>query len=218
MALLHERDYPGDLPPLLLQQPASTDSHDPKIEGHHHDSKNPHHKQDPKNSEHQHQNTQSGPSEAVSAGVSSSPYSVSGEAFFINDASPVNHFEYFRPWFQGLGYSFPSHALPLWVILLFAHLQHAVYKLVYRFFPFCPFVTPAETYKAGVKHYFSCRKARERFGYMPTRPNDQTEVVKYLINKGYSKKNSGCNPGQFVLILGFIFIAFLLCYSLLSSF
>lgn len=220
MALLHERGYPGDLP-LLLQPASSTTGHDPQTEDHQHqEPKKSHHQQDQTNSDQQQQkqcDTQCGLLEAESVRFISSRNVVCGESFFINDASPVNHFEYFRPWFQGLGYYYPSHALPLWVILLFAHLQHALYKLVYRFFPFCPFVTPAETYKAGVTHNFSCIKAQQRFGYAPTRPNDQTEVVKYLIDKGYTKKNSDWNPGLLVLVLGFILLAFILCYSIFPS-
>ncbi|KAK4302332.1 hypothetical protein Pmani_025569 [Petrolisthes manimaculis] len=238
LALLYERGYPGDLLPLLRQHPTCTTDHDPNNEGqqqhqqHHpkhyndhqqqHDPKTDHdHQQQhhPRNSDHlkQQQQQQHNTPQSVSVGLNSGPFLVSGEAFFINDAAPVNHFEYFRPWFQGLGYSFPSHALPLWIILLFAHLQHAVYKLVYRFFPFCPLFTPAETYKSGVRHYFSCRKAQECFGYAPTRPNDHTEIVKYLIDKGYNNNmnNTGI-PGQLVLVLGFILIALTLGYSLFT--
>ncbi|KAK3859490.1 hypothetical protein Pcinc_034402 [Petrolisthes cinctipes] len=239
LALLYERGYPGDLPPLLRQHPTSTTDHDPNNEGQQqqqhqqqhdhknyndqqqqHDPKNYHDHQQyhPRNSDHpkQQQQQQHNTTQSVSVGLNSGPSLVSGEAFFINDAAPVNHFEYFRPWFQGLGYSFPSHALPLWIILLFAHLQHAVYKLVYRFFPFCPLFTPAETYKSGIRHYFSCSKAQECFGYAPTRPNDQTAVVKYLIDKGYNNKNNTGTPGQLVLVLGFILIALTLGYSLFT--
>lgn len=114
--------------------------------------------------------------------------SVSGQAFFINDAKPVSHYDYFQPLFEGLGYSFPAITLPLWVILIVAYFQAGIYCLVHKFFSFSPFVTPAEAYKSGVTHYFSCRKAMVAFGYSPTRPNDLKQMVEYYRARGCTNK------------------------------
>ncbi|XP_063600059.1 short-chain dehydrogenase/reductase family 42E member 1-like [Penaeus indicus] len=139
------------------------------------------------------------PCDPLSPPCSSS--SVSGHAFFINDGRPVNHFEYFRPWFDGLGHAFPALSLPFAVILAFAYLQEFVYRLVYWMFPFTPFVTPAEAYKSGIAHYFSCRKAEVMFGYRPTRPNDQTQAVEYYVRKGYFRSSSkGTSPLSVILV------------------
>ncbi|XP_042864501.1 short-chain dehydrogenase/reductase family 42E member 1-like [Penaeus japonicus] len=130
-----------------------------------------------------------------------SPSTVSGHAFFISDGKPVNHFEYFRPWFEGLGYDFPAMNLPFVFILVFAYLQEFVYRGVHRVFPFTPFVTPAEAYKSGIAHYFSCKKAEAMFGYTPTRPNDQTQAVEYYVRKGFSKSKSAGLSTLFVLLM-----------------
>lgn len=127
------------------------------------------------------------PCDPLSPPCSSS--SVAGHAFFISEGRPVNHFEYFRPWFDGLGHAFPVLNLPFAFILAFAYLQEFVYRLVYWLFPFTPFVTPAEAYKSGIAHYFSCRKAELMFGYRPTRPNDQTQAVEYYVRKGYVRSS-----------------------------
>ncbi|XP_064095954.1 short-chain dehydrogenase/reductase family 42E member 1-like [Macrobrachium nipponense] len=113
--------------------------------------------------------------------------SCAGEAFLISDEAPKNHFEYFRPWYEGLGYGFPTVRLPLALIMVVAHVQQIIYKRIHDIFPFKPFITPAEVYKSGVTHYFSCAKAKRCFGYAPTRPNDQTQMVEYYKCLGCSK-------------------------------
>lgn len=122
---------------------------------------------------------------ALLKGESTSP--CAGEAFFISDEVPKNHFEYFRPWYEGLGYGFPAVRLPLALIMVVAHVQQIIYKMIHNIFPFKPFITPAEVYKSGVTHYFSCSKAKKCFGYAPTRPNDQTQMVEYYKRLGCSK-------------------------------
>lgn len=124
-----------------------------------------------------------------SQNATNSPSPVSGNAFFICDGKPVNNFEFYRPWFEGLGYTYPLFNIPLWMIMTLAKLQEFIYFWVYKFFPFSPFVTPTEANKGGVTHYFSYRKAQTSFGYSPTRPNDQTYHVKYMKEKGFSNTN-----------------------------
>lgn len=150
------------------------------------------------------------PSSVTPAVCSSPPPCVSGQAFFISDSAPVSHFEYFRPLFEGLGYSFPPLTLPLWVILLVAYLQEFIYCLVHRFFPFTPFVTPAEAYKSGVTHYCSCRKAMGAFDYSPTRPNDLKQVVEYYKAQGCTKTHKTGLVSLLPLALFFILPVFIL--------
>lgn len=38
---------------------------------------------------------------------------VAGNPYFINDQAPINNFEFFRPIFEGLGYSYPIVNLPV---------------------------------------------------------------------------------------------------------
>ncbi|MPC43711.1 Short-chain dehydrogenase/reductase family 42E member 1 [Portunus trituberculatus] len=150
------------------------------------------------------------PSSVTSSVSPSSPPLVSGQAFFISDSAPVSHFEYFRPLFEGLGYSFPALTLPLWVILLVAYLQEFMYCLVHKFLPFTPFVTPAEAYKSGVTHYCSCKKAMGAFDYSPTRPNDLKQVVEYYRAQGCTKTHKTGLVSLLPLALFFILHVFLL--------
>ncbi|XP_063845832.1 short-chain dehydrogenase/reductase family 42E member 1-like isoform X2 [Scylla paramamosain] len=150
-------------------------------------------------------------SSSVTSSLSPGSYPlVSGQAFFISDSAPVSHFEYFRPLFEGLGYSFPAVTLPLCVILLVAYLQEFVYCLVHRFLPFTPFVTPAEAYKSGVTHYCSCRKATRAFDYFPTRPNDLKQVVEYYRAQGCTKTHKTGIVSLLPLALFFILPVFIL--------
>lgn len=124
---------------------------------------------------------------SATSSASSNPPLVSGQAFFISDSMPVSYFEYFRPLFEGLGYSFPAFTLPLWVILAVAYLQAFTYCLVHKFFPFTPFVTPAEALKSGVTHYCSSQKAMDTFSYSPTRPNDLKQILEYYRGQGFNR-------------------------------
>ncbi|KAG0711677.1 Short-chain dehydrogenase/reductase family 42E member 1 [Chionoecetes opilio] len=135
---------------------------------------------------------------------------VCGEAFFISDSAPVSYYEYFRPLFEGLGYSFPAFTLPLGVILAVAYLQAFTYCLVYKYLPFTPLVTPAEAYKSGVSHYCSNRKAARAFHYAPTRPNDLSQVVEYYRRQGCTKGHRTGLVSLLPLALFFILPVFVL--------
>lgn len=136
--------------------------------------------------------------------------SVSGQAFFISDGEPISHFEYFQPLFEGLGYSFPPFALPLWIALAFAHIQSFIYCMTHKFFPHNPLVTPAEAYKSGVTHYCSCQKAVDAFGYSPTRPNDLRQVEEYYQERGCASKKDAFSLLPVLLcflVLGVIYLS-----------
>ncbi|XP_068248949.1 short-chain dehydrogenase/reductase family 42E member 1-like [Palaemon carinicauda] len=138
---------------------------------------------------------------------------VSGQAYFISDGFPINHFEYFRPWYEGLEYGFPNVQLPLALIMIVAHVQQIVYNIIHKVYPFKPFITPAEVYKSGVTHYFSCGKATKDFGYMPTRPNDQTQMVEYFKSRNCRKDpaKTGLFNKLSIQIIFFVILC-LICY------
>ncbi|MCL4154044.1 UNVERIFIED_CONTAM: hypothetical protein GTU68_045094 [Idotea baltica] len=114
----------------------------------------------------------------------------SGNAFFISDEAPVNNFEFFRPLIEGLGYSYPTIDIPFPFIMMFARLQDLVYKHIHNYFPFTPFVTPAEAFKTSRTHYFHCQKARKSFQYNPTRPNDVSQILNFFLDSKINKMNS----------------------------
>ena len=108
--------------------------------------------------------------------------SIAGEAFFLSDGRPINNLEYFRPLIEHFDRPFPRIRLPMWLMYVLVYFVHFLYSLVYRFFDFTPFLTPAELYKTGVTHHFSIDKARKYFDYNPTRPNDLSGVIAHLRN------------------------------------
>ena len=118
---------------------------------------------------------------------SSSSTSSGGEAFFVNDGCPVNNFEYLKPLVEGLGYSYPVINLPFWFIMTLAVFQQFLYSLIYQFYPFTPFVTPAEAFKTGITHHFVSKKAYKHFGFEPTRPNDLSQIIQFYRNETKSK-------------------------------
>jgi nucleoside-diphosphate-sugar epimerase len=133
-------------------------------------------------------------------GLLQKPTEVGGEAFFISDGIPINNFEFFRPLIQGLGYTFPTLNLPLWIMWIFSYLSMA--------FPwFIPLLTPAEIFKTAVTHYFSNDKAARLLEYQPTNPNDLTSVVQYYKNKQKpSTEQPIFSPLMQALLFAFLFI------------
>ncbi|CAG7832827.1 unnamed protein product [Allacma fusca] len=109
-------------------------------------------------------------------GLMNNPDRIGGQAFFISDGIPINNFEFFRPLIEGLGYTFPTLNLPLWIMWIFSYLSMTFPSLI-------PLLTPAEVYKTAITHYFTNDKATRLLGYQPTHPNDLTSVVEYFQNK-----------------------------------
>lgn len=146
----------------------------------------------------------------------------SGQAYFISDGKPINNFEFFRPLIEGLGYSFPTLRLPVWLIFYFAALTELIHNLVANIYNFQPFLTCTEVSKTGVTHYFSIMKAEEQLGYTPTKQNDLSEAVKILKESGCLKATKDHKPftwNSFLvnIILGLIFAAIILSFLPLAA-
>ncbi|ODN00943.1 Short-chain dehydrogenase/reductase family 42E member 1, partial [Orchesella cincta] len=108
---------------------------------------------------------------------------------------PINNFEFFRPLMEALDYSYPSLVLPMWLIWMVVYLIQFTHSLCSKIHPgltFTPMLTPAEVYKTGVTHYFSCDKARMHFGYCPEQPNDISDAIQYFKQE---KEKSGNKKG-----------------------
>ncbi|KAJ4809588.1 Short-chain dehydrogenase/reductase family 42E member 1 [Rhynchospora pubera] len=95
-----------------------------------------------------------------------------GQAYFINDGSPVNTFEFIvNPLLRSLGYGVPKLSMDLKQALIMSLVCWFVYMLLFpwlgkKWLPE-PLILPPEAYKLGVRHYFSILKAREELGYIP---------------------------------------------------
>ncbi|CAL4067047.1 unnamed protein product, partial [Meganyctiphanes norvegica] len=112
--------------------------------------------------------------------VNNLPPIAAGRTFYISDESPVNNYEFFRPLIEGLGYTHPKYNVPVYPVLIVAYISLFLYRLLYRLIPSWPLVTPAEIKISSIGHYYSCKSARETFGFSPTRPNDFSLIVDYL--------------------------------------
>ncbi|XP_053256095.1 short-chain dehydrogenase/reductase family 42E member 1 isoform X1 [Podarcis raffonei] len=111
-----------------------------------------------------------------------------GQAYFISDGRPINNFDFFRPFVEGLGYPFPTYRLPLSVVYYFAFLTEMVHSVVGRLYNFQPFLTRTEVYKSGVSNYFSLEKAKRELGYTPC-PHSIKESVEWFKSHGYVHKS-----------------------------
>ncbi|KAG9474928.1 short-chain dehydrogenase/reductase family 42E member 1 [Eleutherodactylus coqui] len=115
-------------------------------------------------------------------------YIAAGQAYFIADATPIDNFQFFRPFIEGLGYKFPSFRVPLFLIYCMSYLTEWLHFLIRPIYNFQPLLTRAEVYKTGVTHYFSTDKAKKELGYEPESFTMQ-EVVEWYRARGYGKNN-----------------------------
>ncbi|XP_063802029.1 short-chain dehydrogenase/reductase family 42E member 1 isoform X2 [Pseudophryne corroboree] len=113
-----------------------------------------------------------------------------GQPYFIADGEPVDNFEFFRPFVEGLGYKFPTVRLPLFLIYFMAHLTEWVHFLISPVYNFQPLLTRAEVYKTGITHYFCLEKAKKELGYEPM-PFTMHDVVDWYRSQGYGKRVKG---------------------------
>ena len=87
-----------------------------------------------------------------------------GQAYYITDGAPINHFEFVRPVVEGLGFEYPRQRipaallLPLVTVWEFLHAKLGVPR---------PMLTPMELRKIVVSHYNRIDKARRDFGWVP---------------------------------------------------
>ncbi|XP_078525496.1 short-chain dehydrogenase/reductase family 42E member 1-like [Lissotriton helveticus] len=144
-----------------------------------------------------------------------------GQSYFISDSKPVNNFEFFQPFVEGLGYSVPTLRLPLTVVYFFAFLTEIFHSLVSRFYNFQPFLTRTEVYKTGVTHYFSMEKAKRELGYQ-AQPYSLHEAVEWFKHLGHGRKDPENIQKNvtwniiFVALLAIVLLAWLLQQSLLN--
>ncbi|KAK9756618.1 hypothetical protein RND81_01G109600 [Saponaria officinalis] len=94
-----------------------------------------------------------------------------GQSYFISDGSPVNNFEFVRPFLRSLGYDLPKASLSLSSALKVGKMFWVLYSILYPWLNKTwlpePLLLPAEVYKVGVTHYFSLLKAKQELGYVP---------------------------------------------------
>lgn len=89
---------------------------------------------------------------------------VCGESYFISDGHPINYFDYFRPFVEGMGFRHPTIALPGSVVFGVTW----VWELLHRFLPIpAPFLTRHEVLKVTTDHYSGIDKAKRDFGWEP---------------------------------------------------
>ncbi|GAX84262.1 hypothetical protein CEUSTIGMA_g11685.t1, partial [Chlamydomonas eustigma] len=51
----------------------------------------------------------------------------SGQAYFISDDQPINNFEFFRPFIEGLGYKHPSIRIPYRLVFFVGFLMELLH-------------------------------------------------------------------------------------------
>jgi nucleoside-diphosphate-sugar epimerase len=94
-----------------------------------------------------------------------------GQSYFINDGQPVNQTEFLMPLIKACGGRDVTIWLPVWMLLAVAYVIQFTCLFVWRltrgaYLP-SPLLLPAEVYKVGVTHTFSCAKATRELGYTP---------------------------------------------------
>ncbi len=87
-----------------------------------------------------------------------------GQAYFITDGTPINYFDFFRPFVEGMGFAHPKLRLPVAPLYGLAW----IWELLHRFLPIPPpLFTRLEVRKMTVSHYSRIDRARRDFGWYP---------------------------------------------------
>ena len=93
-----------------------------------------------------------------------------GQAYYITDGFPINYFEFFRPFVEGLGFRFPTRRIPAWPVQAVAwlgELLHVGLRLP------APPLTRLEARKITVSHYNRIDKAKRDLGWTPPVPPNE---------------------------------------------
>jgi 3beta-hydroxy-delta5-steroid dehydrogenase/steroid delta-isomerase len=94
----------------------------------------------------------------------------SGKAYFINDYTPQNMFEFVRPIIEGVGLSCPTHYIPRALIApILSVWEHLHFRLGIP----APLLSPHELDKVTISHYGSIEDARRDLGYSPVKTYEQ---------------------------------------------
>ena len=89
---------------------------------------------------------------------------VCGQAYFVTDGVPLNYFDFFRPFVEGMGFEYPRRRLPTSLIYAVA----AVWEFLHWAIKIpAPMFTRLEVRKMTVSHYSRIDKARRDFGWEP---------------------------------------------------
>jgi 3beta-hydroxy-delta5-steroid dehydrogenase/steroid delta-isomerase len=89
---------------------------------------------------------------------------VCGEAYFITDGVPINYFDFYRPFIEGMGFEFPRWRLPapgLYAVAAVWEFLHWTLRIPR------PLLTRMEVRKMTVSHYSRIEKAQRDFGWRP---------------------------------------------------
>jgi 3beta-hydroxy-delta5-steroid dehydrogenase/steroid delta-isomerase len=89
---------------------------------------------------------------------------VCGEAYFITDGVPINYFDFYRPFVEGMGFEFPRWRLPAGMLYAVAAVWEFLHWAI-KIPP--PLLTRLEVRKMTVSHYSRIEKAWRDFGWKP---------------------------------------------------
>jgi len=102
---------------------------------------------------------------------------IGGNAYFLSDGKPIHPIDYIQPLMEHLNAPMPKIQFPIWLVLFFIMVLEFFYKLVHKYFDFQPILTRNEFNKSSITHYCSIEKARKDLDYIPTRPNDISDIL-----------------------------------------
>ncbi|CAH2324040.1 short-chain dehydrogenase reductase family 42E member 1 isoform X1 [Pelobates cultripes] len=139
-------------------------------------------------------------------------YVAAGQPYFISDGTPINNFEFFRPFVEGLGYKFPTIRLPLFLVYFIAFITEWIHFLISPIYNFQPLLTRTEVYKTGVTHYFSIEKAKRDLGYEPQGHN-MHEVAEWFKSHGYSNQARKVKNRSYIWDILFVLLFLLVILS-----
>merc|ERR1711973_131882 len=105
---------------------------------------------------------------------------IGGNAYFLSNGKPINTVDFIQPLIKHYNKPLPRVQVPMWLMSLIVALLEFIYRWVYKIFDFQPLLTRAEFFKSSITHYCSIEKARRDFDYVPTRPNDMSDIINYI--------------------------------------
>lgn len=98
---------------------------------------------------------------------------VAGQAYFVGDGEPQNHFEFFAEILRVAGYDLPRQRLPLWVADAVAALSAAAFFALPDGWMAQPLINQHTIASTARPFEFSIEKARRELGYAPIVARDE---------------------------------------------
>ena len=111
-----------------------------------------------------------------------------GQAYFINDAEPINMFEFARPVVEACGEKWPRMRVPApavhWAMTGWQRLH-------FKFGLPAPLLEPLAVERVSLDNYFSIAKARRDLGYEPLFTTEQAmaECLPYYVGLFHQMKS-----------------------------